>query len=137
MLFLVVCYKVRLLRCFWKCIFSLLLQLNTSACRLLVQESVAEKLTRKLCRRLEKVRVGSSMDKNHDVASLTMDGQVEAIKQVVEEARQEGAQVGLHAAHVKTLLWYLLKTYRILGVSDKGCSSGFFFYSVQLQHTED
>lgn len=82
--------------------FSLLLQLNTSACRLLVQESVAEKLTRKLCRRLEKVRVGSSMDKNHDVASLTMDGQVEAIKQVVEEARQEGAQVDLHAAHVKT-----------------------------------
>ena len=31
-----------------------------------------------------------------------MDGQVEAIKQVVEEARQEGAQVGLHAAHMKT-----------------------------------
>ena len=77
--------------------FSLLLQLNTSASRLLVQESVAEKLTRKLRQRLEKVRVGSSMDKNYDVGSLTSDGQVEAIKQVVEEAKQEGAQVRLQA----------------------------------------
>ena len=71
-------------------------QLNTSASRLLVQESVAERLTQKLRQRLEKVLVGGSLDKNCDVGALTSDVHVEAVRQVVEEAKQEGAQVGTH-----------------------------------------
>ncbi|KAL8594169.1 hypothetical protein ACOMHN_018109 [Nucella lapillus] len=68
-------------------------QLNTSLSRLLVQESVAEKLIHKLRQRLEKVRVGNSLEKNNDVGAMTTDHMAELIGNAVEEARQEGAQV--------------------------------------------
>lgn len=68
-------------------------QLNTSAARLLVQESVMPQFTDKLKRRLQKLLVADSLEKNCDVSSLTNDWQVEAVRSVVEEAKQEGAEV--------------------------------------------
>ncbi|XP_076445387.1 aldehyde dehydrogenase family 16 member A1-like [Babylonia areolata] len=68
-------------------------QLNTSASRLLVQEPVVEKLTHKLRQRLEKVRVGSSLEKNNDVGAMATEGLAETVGHAVDEARQEGAQV--------------------------------------------
>ena len=53
-----------------------------------------EKLTHKLRQRLEKINVGNSLEKNNNVGAMTSAGLVEAISHVVDEARQEGAQVG-------------------------------------------
>ncbi|KAK7107473.1 aldehyde dehydrogenase family 16 member A1-like [Littorina saxatilis] len=69
-------------------------QLNTSVSRLLVQESVEKSLTQKLCKRLQNVKVGNSLEKNQDVGALAGEGlQLDLVRQLVEEAKQEGAQV--------------------------------------------
>lgn len=61
-----------------------------------------EKLTHKLRQRLEKVHVGSSLEKNNDMGAMTTEASAELVSHAVDEARQEGAQVkhqALFTAH--------------------------------------
>jgi aldehyde dehydrogenase (NAD+) len=59
--------------------------------RLLLQESVAEEVTRKLWARMERLRVGDPLDKNTDVGAINSAAQLARIAQLVEEGEREGA----------------------------------------------
>ncbi|HVL94764.1 MAG TPA: aldehyde dehydrogenase family protein [Solirubrobacteraceae bacterium] len=59
--------------------------------RLLVQESVAEEVTRKLWDRMQRLRVGDPMDKNTDVGAINSAEQLERIRALVEVGEAEGA----------------------------------------------
>jgi aldehyde dehydrogenase (NAD+) len=59
--------------------------------RLLLQESVAEEVVRKLWARMEKLRVGDPLDKNTDVGAINSAAQLARISELVEEGEKEGA----------------------------------------------
>jgi aldehyde dehydrogenase (NAD+) len=59
--------------------------------RLLVQESVAEEVTRRLLRRVDQLRVGDPMDKNTDVGAINSAAQLARIEELVEWGEREGA----------------------------------------------
>ena len=59
--------------------------------RLLLQESVAEEVTRKLWARMERLRVGDPLDKNTDVGAINSAAQLARIKELVDEGEREGA----------------------------------------------
>ncbi|MFL5734732.1 MAG: aldehyde dehydrogenase family protein, partial [Chloroflexia bacterium] len=59
--------------------------------RLLVQEDVAERLTEKLRARMERLRIGDSLDKAVDIGAIVAPVQLEQIKRFVEIGLQEGA----------------------------------------------
>ena len=59
--------------------------------RLLLQESVAEEVTRKLWARMERLRVGDPMDKNTDVGAINSAEQLARISSLVDEGEKEGA----------------------------------------------
>ena len=59
--------------------------------RLLLQESVAEEVTRKLWARMERLRVGDPLDKNTDVGAINSAGQLARISELVDEGEREGA----------------------------------------------
>jgi aldehyde dehydrogenase (NAD+) len=59
--------------------------------RLLLQESVAEEVTRKLWARMERLRVGDPMDKNTDVGAINSAAQLARIEELVAEGEREGA----------------------------------------------
>src|SRR3954454_5646584 len=59
--------------------------------RLLLQESVAEEVTRKLWARMERLRVGDPLDKNTDVGAINSAAQLARIEALVEEGEREGA----------------------------------------------
>jgi aldehyde dehydrogenase (NAD+) len=61
--------------------------------RLLVEESVAETLMRKLGHRIETLRVGDPLDKNTDVGAINSRVQLEKIQELVESGREEGAEI--------------------------------------------
>jgi aldehyde dehydrogenase (NAD+) len=61
--------------------------------RLLVQESVAEDVVRKLKRRMSTLRVGDPLDKNTDVGAINSRAQLERIEALVESGREEGAEI--------------------------------------------
>lgn len=58
-----------------------------------MQESVADDMTVKLRKRLEKLRVGDSLDKSCDLGAMTCDWLPKIIEQSVNIARSEGAEV--------------------------------------------
>ncbi|GAB4078856.1 aldehyde dehydrogenase family protein [Nostocoides australiense] len=60
--------------------------------RLLVQESIAEEVTRRLQRRLATLRVGDPLDKNTDVGAINSRAQLDKITQLSEAGEAEGAQ---------------------------------------------
>ncbi len=64
--------------------------------RLLVQESIADDLLRRLDRRLATLRVGDPLDKNTDVGAINSRRQLDRIRELVEIGVQEGAE--LHTA---------------------------------------
>jgi aldehyde dehydrogenase (NAD+) len=60
---------------------------------LLVQEGVAERLTQKLRARMEKLRVGSPLDKAVDMGAIVAPVQLERIRGLVERGVEEGAKM--------------------------------------------
>jgi aldehyde dehydrogenase (NAD+) len=59
--------------------------------RLLLQESVAEEVTRKLWARMQRLRVGDPLDKNTDVGAINSAAQLQRIEALVNEGEREGA----------------------------------------------
>ncbi len=59
--------------------------------RLLVQESVADEVLRRLVRRVDQLRVGDPLDKNTDVGAINSAAQLERITELVEAGEREGA----------------------------------------------
>ncbi|MGH7611337.1 MAG: aldehyde dehydrogenase family protein [Candidatus Dormibacteria bacterium] len=65
--------------------------------RLLVQESIAEPLLRRLGRRIDRLRVGDPLDKNTDIGAINSKEQLERIGALVRSGVEEGAT--LHQSH--------------------------------------
>jgi len=61
--------------------------------RLLVEESVADELLRKLGHRIETLRVGNPLDKNTDVGAINSQAQLEKIRELVACGVEEGAEL--------------------------------------------
>jgi aldehyde dehydrogenase (NAD+) len=61
--------------------------------RLLVQESIADRLLEKLKRRLSTLRLGDPLDKNTDIGAINSRDQLEKIKQLVGIGVEEGAEL--------------------------------------------
>src|SRR3954454_7927906 len=59
--------------------------------RLLLQESVADEVLRKLWERMERLRVGDPLDKNTDVGAINSREQLDRIEALVAEGEREGA----------------------------------------------
>jgi aldehyde dehydrogenase (NAD+) len=59
--------------------------------RLLVQETIADEVLRRLVRRVEQLRVGDPMDKNTDVGAINSAAQLERIKELTALGESEGA----------------------------------------------
>ena len=59
--------------------------------RLLVQESVADDVMRRLLRRVEQLRVGDPLDKNTDVGAINSARQLERIRELTAWGEHEGA----------------------------------------------
>jgi len=66
-------------------------QVCCAGSRLLVQESIAERLLNKVRARMETLRVGSPLDKAIDVGAIVADVQLERIRRFVELGISEGA----------------------------------------------
>jgi aldehyde dehydrogenase (NAD+) len=61
--------------------------------RLLVQESVADRLVDKLKRRLSTLRLGDPLDKNTDIGAINSRDQLDKIKRLVGVGVEEGAEL--------------------------------------------
>jgi aldehyde dehydrogenase (NAD+) len=68
-------------------------QVCCAGSRLLVQEGIAERLVEKLKVRMEKLRVGSPLDKAVDMGAIVAPVQLERIRGLVERGREEGARL--------------------------------------------
>ena len=68
-------------------------QVCCAGSRLLVQEGIAERLTQKLRARMEKLRVGSPLDKAVDMGAIVAPVQLERIRGLVEQGVEEGAKM--------------------------------------------
>ncbi|XP_066265133.1 aldehyde dehydrogenase family 16 member A1-like [Branchiostoma lanceolatum] len=68
-------------------------QVCSAGSRLLVQESVFNTFITKLKTRMSHLRVGDNLDKCIDMGALVDESQMKTIKEYVEEARKEGAEV--------------------------------------------
>ena len=66
-------------------------QVCCAGSRLLVQESIAEKMFDKLRARMETLRVGDPLDKAVDIGAIIAPVQLQKIERLVEEGRAEGA----------------------------------------------
>jgi aldehyde dehydrogenase (NAD+) len=66
-------------------------QVCCAGSRLLVQESISEKLTRKLQARMGTLRVGSPLDKGIDIGAIVARIQLERIDRLVKQGIAEGA----------------------------------------------
>ncbi|MDQ6660991.1 MAG: aldehyde dehydrogenase family protein, partial [Chloroflexota bacterium] len=68
-------------------------QVCCAGSRLLVQENIAERLFTKLRARMEKLRIGDSLDKAIDIGAIVSPGQLKDIQRLVEQGVQEGAEM--------------------------------------------
>ncbi len=59
--------------------------------RLLVQESIADEVLRRLIRRVDQLRVGDPLDKNTDVGAINSAAQLARIKELTQYGELEGA----------------------------------------------
>jgi aldehyde dehydrogenase (NAD+) len=66
-------------------------QVCCAGSRLLMQESIAEKLTKKLQARMSTLRIGSPMDKAVDIGAIVARVQLERIERLVKQGIAEGA----------------------------------------------
>ena len=65
-------------------------QVCCAGSRLLVQESIAERLYAKIKERMEHLRVGNSLDKNTDIGAIVAPVQLKTIKSLVDKGIKEG-----------------------------------------------
>ncbi len=68
-------------------------QVCCAGSRLLVQEGIADRLIEKLRVRMEKLRMGSPLDKAVDMGAIVAPVQLERIRSLVEQGAREGAQM--------------------------------------------
>jgi len=68
-------------------------QVCCAGSRLLVQESVADRLHRKIKARMEKLRAGNSMDKTIDIGAIVSPVQLQTIERLVNIGIDEGATI--------------------------------------------
>jgi len=66
-------------------------QVCCAGSRLLAQEGIADRLMDKLRARMERLRIGSPLDKGVDMGAIVAPVQLERIRGLVEEGRKEGA----------------------------------------------
>ncbi|HET7024507.1 MAG TPA: aldehyde dehydrogenase family protein [Gemmatimonadales bacterium] len=66
-------------------------QVCCAGSRILVQESVAERLVRKLRARMETLRVGDPLDKGVDIGAIVAPVQLRRIEKLVKQGEDEGA----------------------------------------------
>ena len=66
-------------------------QVCCAGSRLLVQESIAERVIEKLRARMEKLRVGDPLDKAVDIGAIVAPVQLERIQKLVQQGVEEGA----------------------------------------------
>ena len=66
-------------------------QVCCAGSRLLVQEGIAERLIEKLRARMEKLRIGSPLDKAVDMGAIVAPVQLDRIRSLVEAGQKEGA----------------------------------------------
>jgi aldehyde dehydrogenase (NAD+) len=66
-------------------------QVCCAGSRLLAQEGIADRLVEKLRARMEKLRVGPPLDKAVDMGAIVAPVQLERIRALVEQGKQEGA----------------------------------------------
>jgi aldehyde dehydrogenase (NAD+) len=59
--------------------------------RLLVQETIADEVLRRLIRRVDQLRVGDPMDKNTDVGAINSSAQLQRIRELTAFGESEGA----------------------------------------------
>lgn len=68
-------------------------QVCCAGSRLLVQESIAEKLYNKIRQRMDKIRVGPSLDKCIDVGAIISPSQLSIIEEYVRKGKDEGYDI--------------------------------------------
>ena len=68
-------------------------QVCCAGSRLLMQEGIAERLIAKLRARMEKLRVGSPLDKSVDMGAIVAPVPLERIRALVEQGAKEGAEL--------------------------------------------
>jgi len=68
-------------------------QVCCAGSRLLVHEGISDRLTQKLRARMEKLRVGSPLDKAVDMGAIVAPVQLERIRGLVEKGVEEGAKM--------------------------------------------
>src|SRR4029077_9685075 len=78
--------------------------------RLLVQEGVADRLTQKLRARMEKLRVGSPLDKAVDMGAIVAPVQLDRIRGLVEQGVEEGAKMWQPSWACPTEGWFFPPT---------------------------
>ncbi|HLJ32283.1 MAG TPA: aldehyde dehydrogenase family protein, partial [Ktedonobacteraceae bacterium] len=66
-------------------------QVCCAGSRLLVQENIADRLIEKLRARMEKLRIGDSLDKAVDIGAIVSPGQLQEIQRLVKQGVDEGA----------------------------------------------
>ncbi len=66
-------------------------QVCCAGSRLLIQESVADRLYRKIKKRMERLRVGDALDKNTDIGAIVAPVQLETIDALVKLGQKEGS----------------------------------------------
>ncbi len=68
-------------------------QVCCASSRLLVQESISERVLRKVKARMEKLRVGDPLDKSIDIGAIIAPVQLERISSLVQQGVDEGAEI--------------------------------------------
>ncbi len=68
-------------------------QVCCAGSRLLMQEGIADRLVEKLRARMEKLRVGSPLDKAVDMGAIVAPVQLDRIRALVEQGTREGAEL--------------------------------------------
>ncbi len=68
-------------------------QVCCAGSRLLVQESVANKLYDKIRKRMETLRIGNALDKGIDIGAIIAPVQLKAIEELVQKGVDEGAEL--------------------------------------------
>jgi len=68
-------------------------QVCCAGSRLLVQESIAERLYKKIKGRMEKLRVGNSLDKSIDIGAIVAPVQLKTIEELVKKGVDEGGSM--------------------------------------------
>src|SRR5437588_5735001 len=68
-------------------------QVCCAGSRLLVQEDVADRLVHKLRDRMERLRIGDSLDKAVDIGAIVSPGQLKEIQRLVDQGVEEGAEM--------------------------------------------